>query len=88
LINVDDIVSAVEILINSNIQSGNFVIKNSKYFNISKLIKLINKDNYKKIRIKWLSNKTIKNEIINNKKLKSWKPKKSTINDIKNLILN
>jgi hypothetical protein len=88
LINIDDIVSAVEILINSNIQSGNFVLKNSKYYNISKLIKLINKDNDKKIRIKWLSNKTIKNEIINNKKLKSWKPKKSTINDIKNLILN
>jgi len=87
LLNVDDIVSALEIIINKNIQPGNFVLKNSKYFNIFQLVKLINKDSDKKIRIKWLSNKIIKDEILNYKKLKSWKPKKSNINDIKNLIL-
>ena len=88
LLNVDDIVSAVKILINNNIQPGQFVLKNSKYFNIYKLVKFINKNINKKMRIKWQSNKIIKDEILNYKKLKSWKPKKSNINDIKKLILN
>ena len=88
LLNVDDIVSAVKIFINNNIQPGQFVLKNSKYFNIYKLVKFINKNINKKMRIKWKSNKIIKDEILNYKKLKSWKPKKSNINDIKKLILN
>lgn len=88
LLNVDDIVSAVKILINNNIEPGQFVLKNSKYFNIYKLVKFINKNVNKKMRITWQSSKIIKDEILNYKKLKSWKPKKSNINDIKKLILN
>ena len=87
LLNVDDIISAVKILINNNIEPGQFVLKNSKYFNIYKLVKFINKNVNKKMRITWQSSKIIKDEILNYKKLKSWKPKKSNINDIKKLIL-
>ena len=39
------------------------------------------------MNIKWESNKIIKDEILNYKELKSWKPKQSNIKDIKNLIL-
>ena len=87
LLNVDDIISAVKILINNNIEPGQFVLKNSKYFNIYKLVKFINKNVNKKMRITWQSSEIIKDEILNYKKLKSWKPKKSNINDIKKLIL-
>ena len=87
LINVDDIVSAVKMILKKEIQAGNYVLKNSKYFNIYKLIKFINQNNDKKMNIKWESNKIIKDEILNYKELKSWKPKQSNIKDIKNLIL-
>ena len=87
LINVDDIVSAVKMILKKEIQAGNYVLKNSKYFNIYKLIKFINQNNDKKMNIKWESNKIIKDEILNYKELKSWNPKQSNIKDIKNLIL-
>lgn len=87
LINVDDIVSAVKMILKKEIQAGNYVLKNSKYFNIYKLIKFINQNNDKKMNIKWESNKIIKDEILNYKELKSWKPKQSNMKDIKNLIL-
>jgi nucleoside-diphosphate-sugar epimerase len=90
LIHVDDITSAIKIILNGKIKSGKYILKNPNYFNIYKLIKYINKDkeNTDKIKVKWLSRKFIKNKIFKYKKLKSWNPKKSNINNIKNLILN
>ena len=88
LINVEDIVSAVDIILKKNIQSGRYILKNSKFINIFNLIQYINKNSHKKIKIKWLSNIKIKDKFLKYKKLKSWKPKKSNVSNIKNLILN
>ena len=88
MINVEDIVDAVQIILRNNIETGKYILKNSIYFNIFELIKYINKNNDNKIKIKWLSNTLIKDKIFKYKKLKSWNPKKSNIEDIKDLILN
>ena len=90
LINIEDIVNVIKIILKDKIQSGKYILKNSNYINIYKLIRYINKDkeNTKKIKEKWLSNKLVKNKISKYKKLKSWKPKKSNIDNIKDLILN
>lgn len=88
LINVEDIVNAVQIILRNNIETGKYILKNSICFNIFELIKYINKNNNNKVKIKWLSNTLIKDKIFKYKKLKSWNPKKSNIQDIKDLILN
>ena len=88
LINVEDITNAVKIILNNKIQSGKYILKNLTYFNIFELIEYINKNNNKKIKVKWLSNTLIKDKILKYNELKSWKPKKSNIKNIKDLILN
>jgi nucleoside-diphosphate-sugar epimerase len=88
LINVEDIVTAVKIILKKKIQPGKYILKNTNYLNISNLIKYINKSNSNKIKVKWLSNSLIKDKIFKYKKLKGWKPKKSNIRNIKKLILN
>ena len=90
LIHVDDVTNAIKIILKDKIQSGKYILKNSNYFNIYKLIEFINKNKKKldKVKIKWLSSKLTKNKILKYKKLKSWNPKKSNIDNIKNLILN
>ena len=87
LTNVDDIVFAVKMLIHKNIKPGKFILKNSKFFNIYKVIKYINKDSDKKIKVNWLSKKIIKDELFKYNKLKNWKAKKSNVKDIKKIIL-
>ena len=88
LINVEDIVKAIEIVLKNNTQSGKYILKKSSYLNIFKLIKYINKSKNKTLKVKWLSNNIIKNKFLNYKKLKNWNPEKSNINNIKDLILN
>lgn len=87
LVHIDDIVNAVKVIILNNTQPAKYILKNSKYLSIFELIKNINKKK-NKIKVKWLSNTLIKDRIFKYKKLKSWKPKKSGIKNIKNLILN
>jgi hypothetical protein len=88
LINVEDIVNAIKIILNNKIQTGKYILKNTNHLNIFKLIKYINKNKKKTLKVKWLSNTLIKNKILNYKKLKNWNPKKSNIDNIKDLILN
>ena len=88
LINVEDIVEATKIVLKKNIRSGKYILKNKSFVSIFKLIKLINKSSNKKIKVKWLSNVKIKDKFIKYELLKSWKPKRSNIRDIRNLILN
>ena len=42
------------------------------------LINIFNKNTNKKIKVKWLSNKIIKEKIYTYKKLKGWTPKESS----------
>jgi len=88
LVNVDDITNAIKIILQGKTKTGKYILKNSQYLNIFKLIQYINKDNNNKMKVKWLSNRLIKNKISKYKKLKSWNPQKSKINNIRNLILN
>ena len=88
LLNVDDIVSAVKVILKNKTKSGKYILKNPTYFGIFELIKRINKNNKNKIRVKWLSDNLIKDKILRYKRLKTWKPKASNVENIKDLILN
>ena len=88
LINVEDVVDAINIVIKKNIKSGKYILKNAYFISVFNLIEYINKNTKKKIKIKWLSKIKIKDKYSNYKKLKSWKAKKSNIENIKNIILN
>ena len=87
LLNVKDIVDAIQIVLKKNVNSSRYILKNQKYVNISKLINKINMDNNKKIKVKYLSNIFLKDKIFKYPELKTWKPKQSSLGDIKNLIL-
>lgn len=90
LVNIDDIIDAIKIILKGRTESGDYILKNSQYFSIFKLIQYINKDknNTNKIKVKWLSNKLVKNKISKYKKLKSWNSKNSKIENIKKTIIN
>ena len=88
LLNVEDIVTAINSILTRKIKPDQYVLKNTKNFKIFELIRLFNKKNEKKIKVKWQSGVTIMNKIYDYKKLKSWKPKKSNVDDIINLIKN
>jgi len=53
---------------------------------MKEIVDKINNTSEKKIKIKWISNKKIKEKLLNLNKLKNWKPKKSNITDIVNII--
>ena len=86
LLNVEDIIQAVNIILKKKITPNRYVLKNSKNLKIFNLITTFNKKNNKKIKVIWQSKKMIKNKIYNYNKLKNWEPKKSNINDIVNSI--
>ncbi len=88
LLNVKDINSAIIKILKTKIKPGQYVLKNDKDFKISDIIKKLNIQNDKKIKIKWLSKKIIKNKVTKYSKLKTWKPKESNISDVINYITN
>jgi nucleoside-diphosphate-sugar epimerase len=85
-LNVEDIVNAVDLLLKKDLKPDDYILKNNKNTNIYKMIKQMNNSSKKKIRIKWVSNKKIEEKIYNYKKLKGWKPSKSKVQDIIDLI--
>ena len=86
LLNVEDIASAVDIVIKKNIKAGKYIIKNKFNYRMIDLINIFNKKSDKKLKIKWLSSLIIKEKIYPYKKLIAWKPKKSSIIDIIKII--
>jgi len=88
LLNVEDITNAVKLVIQKKMQSGTYVLKNTNYLSISKLIHIFNKQNKSKIKIKWLTKKKLLEKIYPYKSIKSWKPRKSNITDVINIIKN
>ena len=88
LLNVEDVVDAVVLISKKKIKPGKYLIKNPVNFNISNIIQKINYSTFKKIKIKWLSKKLIKEKTLTYNALKSWKPTKSNINDIVKIIKN
>ena len=69
----------------NNIEQLN-VLKNKYNFNLQKIVSKINYNNKKKIKIKWISSKIIKEKFYEYKKLPYWKPQFINIDDLANLI--
>lgn len=88
LLNVNDIADFVSIIITKRIKPGDYNLINSNDYCFFDIIKKFNKDSKKKLKIKWLSKKIVKEKIYNKKKLKKWTPKYSKIGDIINIIKN
>lgn len=86
LINIDDIVSAVKIILYKKITPNKYVLKNDKSISISKLINEFNKINDRKIKVKWLSKNKIHEKIFSYKTISAWKPIKSNISNIIQII--
>ena len=86
LLNVEDIIAAANIILKKNIVAGNYTLKNNKTLSISKIISTLNATSERKMRIKWISNKVLKEKIYNHKALKGWRPNNSRISDIVDLI--
>ena len=88
LLNVEDIANAVYLINKKKIEPGKYLLKNKRDINVNEIIKKLNNDNIKKIKVNWLSSKVIKEKSLPYKKLKSWKPRKSNISEIINIIKN
>ena len=86
LLNVLDIYSAINLILRKNIKPDTYVLKNKNNFSILDIINKINKDSLKKIKIKWLSNKILKEKIYPFKQIREWQPNNSKIQDIVDLI--
>ena len=65
LLNVKDISNAVGILLNKKILPGRYVLKNKQTFSVLDIVNKLNATSEKKIKIKWLSNKLIREKIYN-----------------------
>ena len=87
LLDIRDILKAINLIINKNIKSGNYSLNNASDYNISKIINKINKKN-KKIKVSWLSSKIVKEKIYRYKKIPSWKAGFSNLNNLSNFIAN
>ena len=86
LLNVLDIVKAVNLIIKNPVSPKKYLIKNNSDTKVFDLIKIFNKQNQKQLKVKWLSNVYIKDKIYPYDKLKGWKPNNSNIRDIINYI--
>ena len=86
LLNVLDIIDAINLIINRNIKPNTYLLKNLISFKLVNIINFFNKNNNKKIKVKWLSNKLIDEKIYPYNQLKNWKPKKSKLIDVIKII--
>ena len=88
LLNVEDIVDAINIIVKKDIKPGQYLLKNTKDYKIEDIIEAFNKFFKRKIIVHWVSNKIIKQKIYPYKKLNNWTPKKSKLKDILKIISN
>lgn len=86
LLNVLDIIKAINLILNKKIKPKKYLLKNRSNAKIFDLIKIFNKQHKKKIKVKWQSSKLIRNKIYSYDKLRGWKPTNSNIRDIINYI--
>jgi len=86
LLNINDIINAINIILKKNIKAGKYLIKNNSGYKMIDLISTFNKNTKKKLKVKWLSDKIIKEKIYPYKKLKGWTPKESSKIDIIKII--
>ena len=60
IIHINDIIKSIYLILNKNIKSGDYCLKNQKNIKIKTLIKYINNKSPRPIKVKFLSNKPIK----------------------------
>lgn len=88
IIHLDDILKAIYIILNNNIKSGNYCLKNQKNIKIKNLIKSINLQSNKKLKIKFLGNRIYKPQKSFLKILPKWKADITIKNKIEKKFLN
>ena len=86
LLNILDIQNAINLILQKKIEPDTYVLKNKINYSMLDIVNKINKESSKKIKIKWLSNKILKEKIYNYKQIKKWRPINSKIQDIVDLI--
>lgn len=86
LLNVEDVVDVVVSITKKNIKPGKYLVKNPINYEFSKILEKFNNKNKKKLKIKWGNNSILSEKTLSYSKLKSWKPRKSNIEDIINTI--
>ena len=86
LLNILDIQNAIDLILQKKIEPDTYVLKNKINYSMLDIVNKINKESSKKIKIKWLSNKILKEKIYNYKQIKKWRPINSKIQDIVDLI--
>lgn len=86
LLNILDIINAINLIINRKIKPNTYLLKNLISFKLVNIINFFNKNNNKKIKVKWLSSRIINEKIYPYNQLKNWKPKKSKLIDVIKII--
>ena len=74
IIHTQDIFNSIKLILNRNIKSGTYCLKSKKNVNIFDLIKNVNKNSKKKIKVKYLSQSMIKPNRSMFKILPKWRP--------------
>lgn len=74
VIHANDIIRAIFIILEKNINSGSYCLKNNKNIKISSLITKINNSLKKKIKVRYLNNNCNKIKLSKIKKLNGWMP--------------
>jgi len=88
LLNIKDILRAINLIVTKKIIPGNYILKNTIDFNLFNLVSKINKKKNKKLKVKWMSSKIIREKIYKYKTLSYWKPKFSSLDHLVNFITN
>ena len=88
MIHTDDIINSIMTLLNNNIESGSYCIKNTMNIKISSLINTLNKRLNKKIKVKYGNKSTISNNLNNLRILPKWRPIKNLENKIITIFKN
>ena len=86
LLNILDIQNAIDLILQKKIEPDTYVLKNKINYSMLDIVNKINKESSKKIKIKWLSNKILKEKFYSYKQIKKWRPINSNIQDIVDLI--
>jgi nucleoside-diphosphate-sugar epimerase len=82
IIHTDDIINSIMIIINNDVKTGSYCIKNRNNIKISDLINTLNKNLDKKIKVKYGNKSIISNHHNNLKILPKWKQIKNLENKI------
>ena len=86
LTNIQDIISAVNIILDKKIKPGSYLLKNNKNYFLGDIIKQISLQ--KKLKIKWMLKKKIIKKFYSIKKLPMWNPRFSSKKKLIQFIIN